>query len=238
MSSSKRENNGEDFQIKNLLLNNNLIHYMRRRIIEKLKKIKPLYTSYRFIKEKIHKKEIDIDFPDGLIKRNDIRLISEKYPNIKILIETGTFFGDTLEFFKSDFAKLYSIELSEALAKKARKRFQYDTNIEIIEGDSSVQLSNILSNINSPCLFWLDGHYSTEFWVGDEYIKTAKGDKNTPILKELKQIMLHEIKNHVILIDDARLFNGKGDYPSIKKLKNFVSMNLPKHSFEILNIKL
>ena len=49
---------------------------MRRRIIEKLKKIKPLHKGYRLIVETIHKEEVSIDFPDALIKRNDIRLVS------------------------------------------------------------------------------------------------------------------------------------------------------------------
>ena len=208
---------------------------MRRRIIEKLKKIKPLYKGYRLIVETIHKEEVSIDFPDALIKRNDIRLVSEQYVNVKILIESGTCFGETIEFFKNNFINLYSIELSEELADRAKKRFQNNSNITIVQGNSSDQLSRILNNINSPCLFWLDGHYSSEFWVGEEYIKTAKGNKNTPILEELSQIMKHSIKNHVILIDDARLFTGKGDYPTINKLKKIVTKNFPIHSFDVQN---
>ena len=125
--------------------------------------------------------------------------------------------------------------MSEELADRAKKRFQNNSNITIVQGNSSDQLSKILNNINSPCLFWLDGHYSSEFWVGEEYIKTAKGNKNTPILEELSQIMKHSIKNHVILIDDARLFTGKGDYPTINKLKKIVAKNFPIHSFDVQN---
>jgi hypothetical protein len=73
----------------------------------------------------------------------------------------------------------------------------------------------ILSSINEPILFWLDGHYS-----GGE---TAKGEANTPILKELEFILRHPIKNHVILIDDARCFIGENDYPTLRELAVFVS---------------
>ena len=38
--------------------------------------------------------------------------------------------------------------------------------------------------------------------MGDTWIKTAKGEKNTPIEKELDIILSSSI-NHVILIDNA-----------------------------------
>jgi hypothetical protein len=55
----------------------------------------------------------------------------------------------------------------------------------------------------------------------DEYIITAKGERNTPIEKEL-DIILHSSISPIILIDDARLFTGKDDYPSISVIKKQV----------------
>jgi hypothetical protein len=52
-------------------------------------------------------------------------------------------------------------------------------------------------------LFWLDGHFCGGV--------SAHGDKGTPILEELNLILSHRVKEHVILIDDARLFNGTFD---------------------------
>ncbi len=60
-------------------------------------------------------------------------------------------------------------------------------------------------------IFWLDGHF-----VGEG---TAKGKLNTPIVNELKAILNHKIKSHVILIDDSEYYNGKNDYPTIGELK-------------------
>ena len=54
----------------------------------------------------------------------------------------------------------------------------------------------LFQNVNEPCLFWLEGHYSVE--------NTAKNVKEIPIMEELKQICDHPVKNPVILIDDAR----------------------------------
>ena len=75
-----------------------------------------------------------------------------------------------------------------------------------MHGDSGEILPELLNNINEPILFWLDGHYSAG--------NTSKGSLNTPIIKELVTIFQHPIKQHIILIDDARLFNGADDYPT------------------------
>ena len=190
---------------------------------------------YSKAKRKFYPERSVFQIPEISIKRNDILKVSEKFPEAKIFIETGTFFGDTVDFFKNHFTKLYSIELSEELAEKAKKRFENNAKISIIQGNSSVELSNILREINQPCIFWLDGHYSSEFWIGKEFIRTAKGEQNTPIWQELLQIINHKVKNHIILIDDARCFNGRYDYPRIKKIKKFISKHLPFYSLEVKN---
>ena len=69
--------------------------------------------------------------------------------------------------------------------------------------------------------------------MGDEYIVTGKGEKDTPVMEELIQIIQHPVKDHVILIDDARLFNGKDDYPTKQQVSEFVKQRLPNHSFSI-----
>jgi len=197
--------------------------------------IKTFNKIYWRIRRKFYRNKLINRTPEISIKRNDILEISRKFPDTRILIETGTFLGDTIAFFKSNFTKLYSIELSEELANKAKKRFESNTNVSIVHGNSSVQLPNILREINESCIFWLDGHYSSEFWIGKAFIQTAKGEKDTPIWEELVEIINHKIKNHIILIDDARLFNGENDYPRIKKIKVLISKHLPLHTFEVKN---
>jgi hypothetical protein len=147
----------------------------------------------------------------------------KKY-KIKIFIETGTYLGEMVFACKKSFKQIFSIELDKELALKAAERFREDDHIHIIHGDSSVELATILSKINSPVLFWLDGHYSEGF--------TSKGDLNTPILRELKHIMNHRVKNHVILIDDSRCFIGKDDYPTVDELRIMVNTQMPQMIFE------
>jgi len=147
-----------------------------------------------------------------LIKQNNIHAYRDQF-GTEILVETGTYLGDMVEAQKSEFKFVYSIELSVALHKKAVERFINDKHIKIIQGDSAIVLKGLLPELNKPALFWLDGHYSGDI--------TAQGDKDTPILSELEQILKHNAA-HVILIDDARLFTGKNDYPTIPALCQFI----------------
>jgi len=144
---------------------------------------------------------------------------------IRVFIETGTYLGEMVCAVKDTFDKIYSIELSNELCKRARKKFVGYRHIIIINGDSAEVLPEILMHAKEPCLFWLDGHYSGG--------NTAKGEKETPIMEELKQICDHPVKNHVILIDDARLFTGKNDYPTIESLRTFIEARLPYYEFDV-----
>lgn len=137
--------------------------------------------------------------------------------SVSKFVETGTFLGDTVEYFKSRFEYVYSIELSEELHRNAAERFKADTNVRIIHGDSGAILKTLIGELDSPGMFWLDGHYSSEFYVGETFIRTAKSDKVTPIIQEL-ETLLADKHPHVILIDDARLFTGESDYPKIEEV--------------------
>ena len=57
---------------------------------------------------------------------------------------------------------------------------------------------------------------------------------NTPILYELDSIFNHTVKNHVILVDDARCFTGQDDYPLIDDLRRIIS---EKSDYEIIKIE-
>ncbi|MCZ4244697.1 SGNH/GDSL hydrolase family protein [Pedobacter punctiformis] len=203
-------------------------------------KKKQIRMAYQSIKQKIksagkkiglniiYYKITNVLFPSVQIPEySEKRAIILSYQRIfktKIFIETGTFMGDTVEVLINDFDNLYSIELSEELASKAIKRFESIQKIKIIQGDSGIQIGKLIKDINQPVLFWLDGHYSGEFMYNDEFIKTAKGTLNTPIEKELQLILASE-QAHIILIDDARLFTGEMDYPTIKQIKDIVRKN-------------
>jgi hypothetical protein len=179
-----------------------------------MKKIKHIISFYY---RKFFVKKIDVPYSE---KREVIEGFARRF-SIHAFVETGTFLGDTVEYFRQKFDTLYSIELSKTLAEKAAARFADHKNVQIIQGDSGEELKKLVLKINAPTLFWLDGHYSSEFFMGSEYIVTARGEKDTPVVNELKTLLTDK-HSHVILIDDARLFNGENDYPTIKEIRKML----------------
>lgn len=164
--------------------------------------------------------------PPHVYKRKELLKIAKKN-NIKILIETGTYLGDMVQGAKKKFDKIYSIEISEYFYKNAKERFKNDRNVELILGDSTHKLKETLKKVKQPALLWLDGHYSGG--------KTSRGKLNTPIIQELNTVFSQQIKNHVILIDDARCFNGHDDYPKINQLRKLIRVKAPHYKLAVEN---
>jgi hypothetical protein len=145
----------------------------------------------------------------------------------RILIESGTCFGDMVYAMRDRFQRILSVELNDDLFKRARRRFRSYPHIEILRGDSGEVFPRILSTVSEPCLFWLDAHYSGGI--------TSKGDTETPVIEELKAILGHTVKDHIILIDDARNFDGVHDYPTPPQLRTLVSANRTDYDFSVLH---
>lgn len=156
--------------------------------------------------------------PPHIIKQLTIKHFAERF-GTRVLIETGTYYGDMVEAMKPYFNQIYSIELSNDLYNKAKRRFAEDDRITIIHGDSGIELGKIIAKLDEPALFWLDGHYSAGV--------TARGVKDTPIYEELSHIFNSPLRGHVIIIDDARCFGADPAYPNIDELREFIRPNYP-----------
>ena len=163
--------------------------------------------------------------PPPVVKRMTVKKYQKKY-KYNVFVETGTFLGGMIEFQKNNYKKIYSIELDDALHKRAKEMFKDCSHIELICGDSAKALKDIVeNNLQEPTIFWLDAHYSGGV--------TAMADKQTPILQELETIFKKNLK-HVILIDDARCFTGENDYPTIDEIKNLIKS---KDSSYLVDVK-
>ena len=158
-----------------------------------------------------------------VVKQNNIRKYQEDY-QFQVFVETGTYLGDMVEAQKNRFRNVISIELGKELYEKALVRFQNDPQVTLLQGDSGRLLKDVVADLNEAALFWLDGHYSAGI--------TAKADKNTPIVEELKTIFSSPLA-HGILIDDARHFIGKDDYPSIDEIAFLVKEYSPDRKVEV-----
>lgn len=155
--------------------------------------------------------------PPHIVKQKIVAGFGKRF-HCETLVESGTFQGDMVQAQKNNFERIYSIELSPELRQKAARRFRGTKHIKIIQGDSGKVIPEIMPLLKGKTLFWLDGHYSGGI--------TAKGEKECPIFEELDAILGHNQLKHVILIDDARLFNGTHDYPELDDLFAYVTSRL------------
>lgn len=148
--------------------------------------------------------------PPPHVKQAILRQLARRY-RARILVETGTYYGDTLQALHRSFSKLYSIELSVELYRQAVLRFADYPKIWLWNGDSGEVIADVLECVDKPAIFWLDGHYSGGM--------TALGTEVTPVFRELKLISGHPLRAwHLVVIDDARLFDGTDGYPTIEAL--------------------
>jgi len=120
------------------------------------------------------------------------------FPN-KYFIETGSCLGEGIAAaVKAGFPVIYSIEISEKYYKHCLERFKENSQVNLILGDSSEKLKEVLSKIDAPATFWLDAHDSEGKTCQSNYVIP-----NSPLIEELRLIGQHPIKNHTILIDDV-----------------------------------
>ncbi len=156
--------------------------------------------------------------PPHAIKVAAVREYADRF-GARVLIETGTFRGAMMSAQRKYFRDLYTIEIDPALHAAAVKLFRRSPNVHLILGDSAAALPRVLSGINERCVFWLDGHYSGGV--------TGRGALDSPIAQELSHIWKHPVRDHVIIIDDARDFTGRDGYPTIDELRAVVHHHRP-----------
>jgi len=109
--------------------------------------------------------------------------LKKKY-NIKTVIETGTYYGVTTEFFAKNFDNVHSIEINETYLNVAKEKLKYYKNCKMYHGSSSELLFNILKEFGENTIIFLDAHW----W------------KN-PLLDELKAIKQSGIKPILVIHD-------------------------------------
>ncbi len=161
--------------------------------------------------------------PPHVVKQEVIRKYQNDY-SIKTLVETGTYRGEMVYVQRNHFDRIISIELSEQLYRIAVRRLKNLKNVSLINGDSAEVLEKTIIELDEPAIFWLDGHYSG--------FETAKGELETPVSREL-DIILGSEQNHILLIDDARLFTGEDDYPMIQEIQEKLNSVKNNYNFKI-----
>lgn len=158
-----------------------------------------------------------------LVKQRTVREYAQRY-GLRVLVETGTYYGEMVAAMKDRFTEIYSVEFDSQLAQRAAKKFSRWPHVHILEGDSQQVLPDLLKRLDAPTLFWLDaGYYG---WAG------LQGDKQR-LTSELKAILGHAIKQHVILMDDAHGLSGQNGAPTVPQLKQHIEVEFPGRMVEV-----
>ena len=159
------------------------------------------------------------------VKRKFIKEIVKKN-KVQIFVETGTYKGYMIDAVKETVSAVYSIEINEFLARTASERFKKKSCVEIIHGDSSIEIKNIVSKLKSPALFWLDAHFSGGI--------TGKGEEDSPLKKELEFIKNNALPGSIIAIDDIADCNGQNGYPELNEILSLSDKHEIKNNIAVL----
>jgi hypothetical protein len=145
---------------------------------------------------------------------------------------------------------LYTIDIDPWCYNRARELARTSPVIKPVLGDSGKALASVLKEINSPALFFLDGHWTpvkTAAAVPASRGATAAAELTfygsmqsadfgtTPVTAEVALIAQHQIKNHVIVVDDVGCFENSSTthYPSVSEFREFCKRTLPSHRFSM-----
>lgn len=105
------------------------------------------------------------------------------------ILELGTSFGTTSAYLAkgNPAAKVYTLEGAPAIAQIARQNFAklQLNNISIIEGDFANTLPNLLKNIKTFDLVFIDGHH-----------------RKAPTLQYFEWLLPHAVNDSIFIFDD------------------------------------
>ncbi|WP_428386634.1 hypothetical protein [Mucisphaera sp.] len=135
----------------------------------------------------------------------DLILQLKQAYKVQHFIETGTYLGQTASWAASQFADVHTIEAQSSLHEAAKQRFP-DQGISWHLGDTRTCLPRVLKELKGPGIFWLDAHWSGGITFGEA------AEDECPLLEELA-ILRSDLRDHFILIDDARLFLSPPQQP-------------------------
>lgn len=158
-----------------------------------------------------------------LLKQMTVAEYGRRY-NLRCLVETGTYYGEMVAALRKQFDRIYSIELDPELAEYSRQRFKNYPQVKILEGDSGALVPQVVAQLDRPAVFWLDaGYYGVDL---------TKGDLSR-LLTELRAILSSRVREHVVLMDDARIFVGTDSKFTASQLVAWIEREYPDRKVEI-----
>jgi len=147
----------------------------------------------------------EIANPHSYTKVRQIKALARRTGS-RLLIEAGTYLGNTAMRCSGFFERVVTIELDDELHRRARRYLAGRRNVQCLHGDALRLLPSILESADvQAALIFLDGHYSG----GD----TARGDFTEPACEEIAMLAGHRHKISGLVIDDFRCFGRDPGWP-------------------------
>jgi hypothetical protein len=138
--------------------------------------------------------------------------------NVKCVLETGTYEGNTTIFLAENFEAVYSVEITEHFYQLSKSKCNNLSNVKIFKDSSEKFLSQILPSLNEEyesIIFYLDAHWENYWPLKDEILEISKYFKNRAI----------------IIIDDFYVPNRNFQFDSYQNLNcdwNFIENEIKK----------
>lgn len=128
------------------------------------------------------------------IQHEVFRTYTAHHPEIRTLVETGTFQGQTAFEALRYFERVMTVEHDLRLCREAHARYM-NMGIDFYFGDSAEFLRRNLSKVEGDAFIYLDAHWSG--W--------GEAPEVLPLWAELQAIFETGRSSDVIAIDDVRL---------------------------------
>ena len=151
----------------------------------------------------------------GSIRTFDLKQIRQNC-NITTFVETGTLYGEGVDCaLEYGFDKVFSIEFDDNLFTTASSKYINNDSVTILKGSSSDVLPELIKDIDTNILFWLDAHFPGADAGKVSYRECCESleyNVNLPLQAELKAIAdrCKQYKD-VIILDDLWMWED-GEY--------------------------
>ena len=154
-----------------------------------------------------------------VVKQRTVIGYQRRY-RLRTFVETGTYTGEMVQAMNGHVEPDH-LHRGRAVAPRAgcRRVSPASGTFDCCRATAPTLLPAVLATLDGPALFWLDGHY-----MGGE---SGRGTEDTPVMAEMAALLGHTMRGHVVLIDDARLFDGTGGYPRLHEFTAWVKTQRP-----------
>lgn len=166
----------------------------------------------------------------GMYEHEFIARVFAKHPDYaaKRVVETGTCLGYSTRRLSPLYLRVDTVELDGDLSRRTRADMAREgfANVHFHVGDSVQSLPALVAEIQEPCVFYLDAHWSgdsTVDWRASEWkgygVSTAhrgaqgqrpSAEEQVPLLAEMQIINKQFPYRAIIYIDDFGLFDANG----------------------------